>query len=74
MLADIPTMKDLMNNPLRFVYNIEKKNGDLKEIYTAKINSKLRLYIKPIGVYPYTLEEIVEVSFLKIDDKHYGDG
>lgn len=45
-----------------------------KEIYTARINSKLRMYIKPIGKYPYKLEEIVEIELREIDDKHYGDG
>ena len=45
-------MKELMLNPLHIIYSIEKKNGELKEIYTAHLNSKLRLYIKPIGNYP----------------------
>lgn len=67
-------MKELMLNPLSVVYNIEKKKGNLKEIYTARINSKLRMYIKPIGKYPYKLEEIVEIELREIDDKHYGDG
>ena len=67
-------MKELMLNPLSVVYNIEKKKGNLKEIYTARINSKLRMYIKPIGKYPYKLEEIVEIELREIDVKHYGDG
>lgn len=67
-------MKELMLNPLSKVYNIEKKKGDLKEIYTARINEKLRMYIKPIGEYPYKLEEILEIELIEIDDKHYGDG
>lgn len=67
-------MKELMLNPLSVVYNIEKKKGNLKEIYTARIDSKLRMYIKPIGKYPYKLEEIVEIELREIDDKHYGDG
>lgn len=67
-------MKELMLNPLSVVYNIEKKKENLKEIYTARINSKLRMYIKPIGKYPYKLEEIVEIELREIDDKHYGDG
>ena len=53
---------------------LEKKKGNLKDIYTARINSKLRLYIKPVGKYPYILKDIVEVWFLCIDDKHYGEG
>ena len=67
-------MKELILNPLARVYNIEKKRGELKEIYTAKINQKLRMYIRPIGKYPYNLEEIVEIELEQIDDKHYGDG
>lgn len=53
---------------------MRRKNGVLKEIYTARINGKLRLYIKPKGNYPYELKIITEVEFLEIDDKHYGDG
>jgi len=56
------------------IYNIEKKSNDLKEIYTARINSKIRMYIKPIGDYPYRLEKILEIELVYIDDKHYGDG
>jgi plasmid maintenance system killer protein len=66
--------KELLLNPLSKTYNIEKKKQNLKEIYTAKINKKIRLLIKPIGDYPYSLEEIVEVEFQEIDDTHYGDG
>ena len=68
-------MKCLMLNPLHTVYNIEQKKGNLKEIFTAKLNSKLRLYIKPLADYPYDkLEQIVEWEFVIIDDKHYGNG
>lgn len=67
-------LKELMNNPYHLVYNIEKKKGNLKEYYTAKINPKLRLYLKPIGKYPYNTIEIEEIVFDKIDDKHYGEG
>lgn len=63
-----------MINPLSRVYNIEKKEGNLKEIYTAKINAKIRMHIKPIGEYPYKLEEIIEVELIEIDEKHYGEG
>ena len=35
---------------------------------------KLRMYIKPIGEYPYKLEKIVEVELREIDDRHYGEG
>ncbi len=32
------------------------------------------MYIKPVGNYPYILEDIVEIELKQIDDKHYGDG
>ena len=67
-------IQELMINPLSRVYNIEKKDGNLKEIYTAKINAKIRMHIKPIGEYPYKLEEIIEVELIEIDEKHYGEG
>lgn len=67
-------MKKLMLNPLARVYNINKKSGILKEIYTANVNKKIRMYIKPIGEYPYKLEEIVEIELEQIDDRHYGEG
>ena len=66
--------QEVIINPLSRVYNIEKKQGNLKEIYTANINMKLRMYIKPIGEYPYKLEKIVEVELREIDDRHYGEG
>lgn len=69
------TMKDLMLNPLHITYNIEKKNANLKEIYTAHLNSKMRLYMKPCSEYPYNnLEKILEIEFIEIDDHHYGEG
>ena len=58
-------MEELMKNPLHIVYGIEKKHGNLKEIYTANINKKLRMYIKPIGVYPYNLIEINQLVLIK---------
>ena len=74
LIIESNNMKELMLNPLSKVYSIEKKKGNLKEIYTAKINSKLRLYIKPCSSYPYNnLETIVELNFIEIDDKHYGE-
>lgn len=74
LMIQSKNMKELMLNPLSIVYNIEKKLGNLKEIYTARINQKLRMYIKPVGEYPYNLEEIVEIELREIDDKHYGEG
>ena len=74
LMIQSTNMKELMLNPLSIVYNIEKKKGELKEIYTARINEKLRMYIKPVGEYPYKLEEIIEIELMEIDDRHYGDG
>lgn len=74
LMIQSKNMKELMLNPLSIVYNIEKKTGDLKEIYTARINQKLRMYIRPIGKYPYDLEEIIEIELEQIDDRHYGEG
>ena len=54
--------------------NLYSLKGNLKEIYTARINQKMRLCIKPIGEYPYNIVEITELEFLRIDDKHYGEG
>lgn len=68
-------MKELMLNPLHIMYNIEQKKGNLKDIFTANLNSKIRLYMKPDADYPYDkLEQIDSIEFVKIDDKHYGDG
>ena len=74
LILDSTNLKMLLLNPLSIIYGIEQKKGDLREIYTAKINNKIRLYIKPIGKFPYNVIEITELEFLKIDDKHYGDG
>lgn len=74
LLLKCSNMQELMNHPLRIIYNINKKTGDLKEIYTANINDKLRLYMKPVGSYPYNLVEIEKIEFEEIDDKHYGEG
>lgn len=75
LIIESATMKDLMLNPLHSTYSIEKKNANLKEIYTAHLNSKLRLYMKPCSEYPYNnLEEIIEIEFIEIDDQHYGEG
>ena len=74
LMIQSKNMKELMLYPLSIVYNIEKKTGDLREIYTARINPKLRMYIRPVGKYPYNLEEIVEIELEQIDDKHYGEG
>lgn len=74
LILDSSNLRTLMVNPLRLMYGIEQKKGNLKEIYTAQINGKVRLHMKPIGEYPYNLVEITEIEFVKIDDKHYGEG
>lgn len=67
-------MYELLSNNQRFLYGIEKKKGNLKEIYTAKVNDKIRLYMHPEGNYPYNLIEIDKIILEKTDDKHYGEG
>lgn len=73
-MFDAKNLKELIHSDAAVTYSIEKKTGDLKERYTARINKKIRLHIKPIGEYPYNNEEIVEVEFIEIDDRHYGEG
>ena len=73
-IVENKTLKDVIHSNLAITYNIQKKHGDLKEIYTARINKKLRLYMEPVGMYPYNNEEIIEIEFIEIDDKHYGEG
>lgn len=74
LILDTDTLKSLLVNPLSRIYNIKQKEGNLKEIFTANVNSKIRLYMKPIGKYPYNQIEITDIEFLEIDDKHYGNG
>lgn len=64
----------LLLSELKNVYRIEKKKGNLKEYYTARLNDKLRLLMRPVGEYPYKEMEIDEIIFEDIDDKHYGEG
>ena len=74
LIKSASNMQELTNSSLAKIYGIEKKNGDLKEIYTARVNNKIRLYMKPEGEYPYKLINIEAFEFIKIDDKHYGEG
>ena len=67
-------MQELLSNNQTKLYGIEKKKGNLKEIYTAKVNDKIRLYLHPDGDYPYNLIEINGIILEKMDDKHYGEG
>ena len=74
LILSVNNLQDLINHPFKNIYGIEKKHSNLKEIYTAHINKKIRLYMKPVGTYPYNLIEITEIEFTKVDDKHYGEG
>ena len=74
LILSVNNLQDLINHPFKNIYGIEKKHSNLKEIYTAHINKKIRLYMKPVGTYPYNLIEITEIEFVKVDDKHYGEG
>lgn len=74
LIFNSENFKDFLNNNFSKIYKIEKKKGDLKNIYTARLNNKIRLYIKPCGKYPYELVEIVSVLFEEIDFKHYKEG
>ncbi len=74
LILSVNNLHELINHPFKNVYGIEKKKNNLKEIYTAHINKKIRLYMKPASTYPYNLIEITEIEFIKIDDKHYGEG
>lgn len=67
-------MKELLNNPFKTIYHIETKKGVLKKYYTARINEKIRLLMKPTGLYPYDTINIEEIEFVNIDEKHYGEG
>ena len=67
-------LKKLMISPYKNIYHIEQKKANLKEYYTARINNKMRLIMKPVGEYPYNEIEIEEIEFIDIDNKHYGEG
>ena len=43
----------LFMNPYSKIYGFSQKRGNLKEIITVRINTKLRLWLKPVGDYPY---------------------
>lgn len=67
-------LQEVKDNPLSKHFSFEKKSGNLSDIYTAHLGSKIRVWVKPIGERPYKLTEIDSVQFVQIDDKHYGDG
>lgn len=64
----------LLLSEYKKIYRIEKKKGNLKEYYTARLNDKIRLLMKPVGEYPYKEIEIEEIIFEDIDNTHYGEG
>lgn len=74
LILDTDNLKVLLENPLSNMYSIEQKKGNLREIFTSRINGKLRLIMKPNGEYPYNQINIIEINFLEIDDSHYGEG
>lgn len=74
LILNSPTLEGLLMNPFSKIYSIEQKSGDLREIYTAAINKKIRLWMKPKSAYPYNNKVITEIEFIDIDDKHYGEG
>lgn len=74
VIINSKNLKDLINSPYKNIYHIEQKHGNLKEYYTARINNKLRLIMKPVGDYPYNILEIEKLEFKDIDTKHYGEG
>ena len=74
LLISAPNMKEVVLSPYKNIYKKKKKKGNLKEFYTARINQKIRLFIKPVGEYPYNIIDIIELEFVSIDDSHYGEG
>lgn len=74
LIIALPTLQDIVCSPFKDIYHIEQKKGNLKEFYTARINNKIRLIMKPLGEYPYNKMEIIEIEFINIDDSHYGEG
>ena len=74
LIINSKNLHEVIISPYKNIYYIEKKKGNLKEYYTARINKKLRLLMRPIGTFPYNKIEIEEIIFDDIDDKHYGEG
>lgn len=74
LILECDNLHLLLLSEFKNVYRIEKKTGDLKEFYTARLNDKIRLLMRPLGEYPYKEIEINEIIFEDIDDKHYGEG
>ena len=69
-----PNLASLLNSPYKTIYHIEQKKGNLREYFTARINTKYRLLLKPLSSYPYNNIEITAIIFIDIDTHHYGEG
>lgn len=65
-------LKVALNDTYLRTRHFEKKKGKLKEFYTARLNDKNRLVMRPVGDYPYDTILIDEIIFEEIDDSHYG--
>ena len=74
LLLDSNNLDEIMKSKYKIIYHIEKKKGNLKEYYTARLNKKMRLIMKPNSDYPYNEIEIDEIIMEDIDNSHYGDG
>ena len=74
VFLEYPTLHDVLHTPYKEVYYIEQKKWELKGYYTARLNQKMRLIMKPIGEYPYNTMEITDIEFVDIDNTHYGEG
>ena len=74
ILIGFDTLYDVVLSPFKGIYHIEQKKGNLKEYYTARVNSKYRIIMKPIGTYPYNLIEIESIELIEINKDHYGGG
>lgn len=72
-LKSVNNMRALLDNPYSKIFYIEKKSGNLKDFYTARINEKIRLFIKPLPN-DNDLAYIIEVELCEIDFKHYNEG
>lgn len=74
LIIATPNFHKLLLSEYKNVYHIEKKNGSFKEYYSARLNSKIRLLMRPVGEYPYKEIEIDEIIFEEIMNNHYGEG
>ncbi len=74
LFLNYSNLHDVLLTPYKEIYHIEQKTGNLKEYYTARVNKKIRLIMKPVGNYPYNTLEITDIEFIDIDNKHYGEG